>query len=99
MFPVTSRYATIDTATFETADGRTVVYVRRRFLPYNPATIVLAEHTVTQSDRLDRITALYLGDPTQFWRVADVNNAMQPEELTDDASIGRQLRIPLPQGG
>ena len=98
-FPVTSRYANIDTATFVTPDGRTIVYLQRRFIPYSPATIVLAEHTVTQGDRLDRITALYLGDPTQFWRVADVNNAMQPEELTGDSAIGRRLLIPLPQGG
>ncbi|GAC1623137.1 MAG: hypothetical protein NVS4B9_14550 [Ktedonobacteraceae bacterium] len=99
MFPVTSRYANIGAATFETPDGRTIVYLHRRFIPHSPATIVLAEHMVTQGDRLDRITALYLGDPTQFWRVADVNNAMQPEELTDDSAIGRRLLIPLPQGG
>jgi hypothetical protein len=37
-----------------------------------------------------------MGDPLQFWRVADANNAMQPEELT--AEIGRKLRITQPEG-
>ncbi len=98
MFPVTSRYYNIGTASLDLPDGRTVVYLRRRFIPYNPATIVLAEHIVVQGDRLDRITARYLGDPEQFWRVCDVNNAMQPEQLTDDSAIGRSLMIALPQG-
>src|SRR6266536_1198198 len=97
MFPVTSRYSGIEIAKFATADGREESYVRRRFLPLaNP--MPLSEHTVTQGDRLDNITARYLGDPEQFWRVCDANNAMQPEELTDDAHIGRRLIIPLPQG-
>ncbi len=98
MFPVTSRYYNIGTASVDLPDGRTVVYLRRRFKPYNQATIVLAEHIVVQGNRLDRITARYLGDPEQFWRVCDVNNAMQPEQLTDDSAIGRSLMIPLPQG-
>lgn len=99
MFPVTSRYANTGTATFTLPDGRVVAYLRRRFVPYNPATIAVAEYVVVQGDRLDRITASYLGDPGQFWRICDVNNAMQPEELTDDSAIGRRLLIPLPQVG
>lgn len=99
MFPVTSRYNGIAVATLQTADGRTVSYLRRRFLPSAAAAITLAEHVVTQGERLDNITARYLGDPEQFWRVCDANNAMQSEELTDDDAIGRRLRIPMPQGG
>jgi hypothetical protein len=98
MLPKTSRYYGLPTLTYDTPDGRTVAYLSRRFIPSTPPAIVLAEHVVTQGDRLDRITALYLGDPDHFWRVADVNNAMQPEELTADAAIGRRLSIPLPQG-
>jgi len=99
MFPVTSRYTSIPTATYDFPDGREVVYLLRRFLPDAEKSTVLAEHLVTQGERLDNITARYLGDPEQFWRVADANNAMQPEELTDDAHIGQRIRIPLPQGG
>ena len=97
MFPVTSRYFSIEIVRFNTADGREVAYLRRRFLPPAASAVVFAEHPVTQGDRLDNITARYLGDPEQFWRLCDANNAMRPEEL--EAEIGRRLRIPLPQGG
>lgn len=97
MFPATSRYANIETARLETADGETVIYLRRRFLPPSPPAAIIAEHVVVERDRLDNVTARYLGDPEQFWRVCDANNAMRPDELT--AEIGRRLQIPLPQGG
>ena len=55
-----------------------------------------SEHMVTEGERLDNITAQYLGDPEQFWRVCDANGAMRPDELTE--TIGRRLRITLPEG-
>jgi hypothetical protein len=97
MFPVTSRYHDIEIARFTAPDGREIVYVRRRFLPAVAKTVVMAEHTVTQGERLDNITARYLGDPEQFWRLCDANTALHPNELT--AEVGRRLTIPLPQGG
>jgi len=97
MFPVTSRYYGIATEEFQEPSGRRIVYLSRRFLPPASRTTVIAEHVVTQGERLDNITALYLGDPEQFWRVCDANNAMRPAEMT--AEIGRRLRIPLPQAG
>lgn len=98
MFSETSRYFNLPTAEVTTPDGKKIVYVLRRFLPTNPPTQTLAEHTVTEGDRLDNITARYLGDPEQFWQVCDANLAMQPEALTANESIGRRLRIALPEG-
>jgi hypothetical protein len=95
MFVPTSRYYGVETAKLVAADGSEFVYLRRRFLPDARTMILLTEHAVTEGDRLDNITAQYLGDPEQFWRVADANNSMQPEELTTE--IGRRLNIPLPQ--
>jgi hypothetical protein len=96
MFPITSRYSGLEIAKI-TVDGREVVYVQRRFLPpMGGAT--LAEHLVTQGERLDNITARYLGDPEQFWRVCDANNALRPGDLTREANINRRLRIPLASG-
>lgn len=95
-FPITSRYYTTETAMFETADGRRIIYLRRRFLPQPDRFALLQEHTVAQGERLDNVTALYLGDPEQFWRVADANGAIRPDELTEE--IGRKLRITLPEG-
>lgn len=99
LFPITSRYYGIDTAQLETATGKTIVYLRRRFVPPPERFALLQEHMVTQGDRLDNITAQYLGDPEQFWRVADANNAMNPTALVQQPeNIGRKLRITLPEG-
>ncbi len=95
MFEPTSRYANLETATLATTDGRKVAYKRRRFLPRGKDLPLLVEVTVTQSERLDLITARTLGDPEQFWRVCDANDAMNPVDLTSE--IGRTLRVPVPQ--
>jgi hypothetical protein len=95
VFPPTSRYAAIATATL-TVGTRVVVYLRRRFLPQPERLALVQEHEVRDGDRLDNITALYLDDPEQFWRVADANRAMDPSALT--AEPGRRLRITLPEG-
>ena len=96
LFPVTSRYHGIDTATLETVSGEATIYLRRRFVPPPERFSLLQEHTVTQGDRLDNITANYLGDPEQFWRICDANAAMRPDELTE--TVGSKLRITLPEG-
>jgi len=99
MFDPASRYASVETAqlTVTTPDGeeRKIVYVRRRFIP-DVAGTTLVQHVVVQGDRLDNVTAKYLGDPLQFWRVADANGAVRPEELTEQP--GRVIRIILPGG-
>ena len=95
-FPPTSRYYGIETATVQLADGRTVIYLRRRFVPSPDNFALLQYHTVTQGERLDNITAKYLNDPEQFWRLCDANGALRPDELTE--TVGRKLRITLPQG-
>jgi hypothetical protein len=95
-FPPTSRYSAIPTATFTGADGRTVVYLTRRFLPSPESFALLQFHTVIQGNRLDNIANQYLGDPLAFWRICDANNVMRPDELT--ANPGSQIRITLPQG-
>ena len=96
LFPPSSRYHGIETATLEEPDGRTIVYLRRRFVPPPERFALLQEHVVTEGDRLDNITARYIGEPEQFWRVCDANRALRPEELTE--AIGRRLRITLPDG-
>jgi hypothetical protein len=95
-FPPTSRYATVPKAQWTAPDGGVIVYLRRRFLPPPERFALLQEHAVVEGDRLDNLTARYLGDPEQFWRLCDANNAMFPTELTD--SVGRRLRITLPEG-
>jgi len=97
MFEPTSRYARIADATLTALDEadrpRVIVFKRRRFIPAGDSSTTLVEHTVAQSERLDNITARYLGDPTQFWQVCDGNNVLEPAELEE---LGRAVRIALP---
>lgn len=97
MFDQTSRYFAIETATLTTKDREgepyTIRYKRRRFIPSAENMTTIVEHTVTQGDRLDNITARYLGDPTQFWRVCDANEVMKPEDLEE---IGMVIKIAMP---
>ena len=97
MFDAASRYYALETASYTLANGQVVTYKRRRFLPRAESLPLLVEVTVQQGQRLDQITAEQLGDPTQFWRIADANNAMNPVLLTDEP--GRVLRVPVPQPG
>ena len=57
---------------------------------------LLREHTVVEGDRPDNLAAAYLGDPEQFWRLADANYDLNPFDLT--ATVNRRLRITLPEG-
>jgi nucleoid-associated protein YgaU len=95
MFETTSRYYPLETATVTAADGRLIAYKRRRFLPQGDKMPLLLEVTIVQGDRFELITTRTLGDPEQYWRVCDANNAMNPPDLT--AEIGRTLRVPIPQ--
>lgn len=95
MFPPTSRYANVETARLILPDGREIIYLRRRFPPPAPP-LPVAEHLVTEADRLDNVTAIYLGDPEQFWRVCDANDALRPAEMEED---GRRIAIPTLSGG
>ena len=96
MFDSTSRYSTIPTATISVPDPdggmRELRYVQRRVIPSRSMT-TLVEHTFIEGERLDLITARYLGDPTQFWRVCDANNVLQPGELEE---TGRTIKIAMP---
>ncbi len=96
LFVPTSRYQGIDTDTMVRPDGTQAIYLQRRFVPSPALFQLLQEHTVVQGERLDIVAGKFLGDPELFWRIADANGAMRPEDLV--AIIGRILRITLPQG-
>jgi hypothetical protein len=91
-----SRYTGTDVATLTMVDGRTVAYLRRRFVPPPERFALLTLHRVRNGDRPDLLAHEYLGDPEQFWRIADANAVILPDELTDEP--GRLVRITLPEG-
>jgi hypothetical protein len=96
MFPATSRYHLIESTEWKDENGQVQRYLKRRFLPPTERFTVIQEHVVTEGERLDNLTARYLGDPEQFWRICDANAAMRPDELTEEPE--RRLRITLPEG-
>jgi len=95
-----SRYYGVPTAQMTMPDGMTVVYLRRRFLPPSSAFSVLKTLPAAPGDRLDTVAAQHLGDPLQWWRIADGNGAMLPEAVIADAlgRPGAEVVITLPEG-
>ena len=72
------------------------VYVRRRFIPAPGSLTIVARHVASALGRPDLLGAKYLGDPLLYWRIADANAVVDPNELTD--TLGRLVDIPLPPG-
>ena len=95
-FPPNSRYAGVENAQLTLPDGRVVTYLRRRFVPQPDAAATLGWHLVVAGDRPDLIADATIGDPEQFWRIADANAVIHPDELTEE--VGREIRIALPEG-
>lgn len=98
-FDPSSRYADVETAirTVTDADGndRILRYQRRRVIPPQDDLPTLAEHRVTEGDRLDNITARYAGDPTLFWRLCDANAVLRPAELE---AVNLIIRVAMARG-
>ena len=94
-FPPTSRYYGIAIPSLTRVDGEQTPYLARRFLPPSDRFALLRVHPVTAGERLDIIAAAELGDPEGYWRICDANDAMRPDDL---ATVGRTLRITLPEG-
>ena len=92
MFDSNSRYYSLETKLLTTAEGNVIAYKSRRFLPALNSNRPTAELVYNQGERLDLIAASTIGDPLQFWQIADVNNAMHPKSLTEQP--GAIIRIP-----
>lgn len=80
-----ARYARLVTAVDRR--GREVACVTPADVP--PQT-ELGRHRHRQDQRLDHLAAHYLGNPTAFWRIAELNDAMTVEAALDQPLV----RIP-----
>ncbi len=94
--PPSSRYYPVGTATLQQPDDTSIVFLRRRFIPQPETMELLQLYLVKEGDRLDNIATATIGDPEQFWQIADANVTLAPEELTD--TPGATLRITQPAG-
>lgn len=91
MFASNSRYINVADAVYTDVSGRQFTYKLLRLTPDAPT---LQVQRLAQGDRLDLLAFNYYGDPEQFWRIADGNLAMRPDDLL---RVGEQLQIPLVQ--
>ena len=94
-FGPTSRYFQSETRELPAPADSAIAYLARRLVPPPERFITVQEHRVAQGERLDLITARYLGDPEQFWRICDANAVLWPEDLE---ALSRVVRITLPEG-
>jgi hypothetical protein len=95
MFDTTSRYYAQPVLQYARSDGRMLSYAQPRILPQAESFTVLGTAAVMEGERLDLFAARTLGDPLLFWRIADANDALDPQEL---AVAGTLLTVPLASG-
>ena len=96
-FVAQSRYNGVPLAVLQRRpESPGIPYVLRRFIPA-PSTLAIAvRHAVSALERPDLLSARYFGDPLLYWRIADANAVVDPNELTD--TLGRRVAIPQPPG-
>ena len=93
-FGESSRYRGVPLGTVTRADGTLAAYVRRRFVPARRDIATAAGHVVNGGERPDGLAWQQYGDPLLYWRIADGNAVIDPNELTD--TVGAVITIPVP---
>lgn len=84
MFGDKSRYRNVVTYQLTDKRGRTVTVVA---VPDAPVQDVLGYHLLQQGERLDHLAAQYFNNAAGFWRIAEVNDVMLPESLTEVSEV------------
>jgi hypothetical protein len=85
-YDTSSRYYGLPVLEFTTPGGAVIRYMKRRFIPDAALFPTLTTHQVQQGDRIDVLAARYLGDPLQYWRIADANLAVRPDDPLNPAA-------------
>lgn len=88
LFDPKSRYAKLRTLIVTDARGRPVEVVPPA---PKPEQSLRGVHVLRQGERSDHLAALYLADPAGFWRIAEQNDAMTAEVVSELPEI----QIPL----
>jgi hypothetical protein len=89
MFFKGSRYAKVETLEFTDRDGRIIKYKAVRLIP---VTVPRQAHKVQRGERLDHVADRYFRDPERFWRIADANTILWPDDLVSEP--GERILIP-----
>lgn len=84
MFNDESRYKNATQYEAKDCRGRRVKVVATPDAPHNT---ILGYHLNKQGQRTDHLAGRYLNEPTAFWRIAEANDAMLAESLTEQQEI------------
>lgn len=57
-----------------------------------PGEETLGEHARRQGERLDHLASYYLGDAAAYWRIAELEDAVLPEALSEIPSVKIPVR-------
>ena len=87
MFDPKSRYLNVPQYPVTDHRNRTVMVVQT---PPDPNEGLLGIHVLRQGERLDHLAFQYLDDPAGYWRIAERNEVLLPEQLTEQ----REIEIP-----
>lgn len=90
MFDPKSRYSKVAPVHVADARGRTVEAIPPAPRPNQSLRGI---HARKQYERADHLSALYVADAAGFWRLAEINDAMTAEVLTEL----REVAIPDPR--
>lgn len=90
MFDDKSRYAKVKSVHLVDARGRMVEAVPRA---PRPRQTLRGIHLRKENERADHLAALYVADAAGWWRLAEMNDAMTAEVLTEL----REVQIPNPR--
>lgn len=88
MFDPKSRYVNEVPYLVKDRRGRTVPVVPT---PAKPEEALLGIHVLKEGERPDHLAARYLNDPAGYWRIAEQNDAMTAEALSER----REIEIPI----
>lgn len=84
MFTDKSRYKNVTQYESKDRKGRVVKVVAT---PDAPQQNIAGYHLLKQGQHTDHLAALYLNDAAGFWKIANANDAMLPEVLSEKSEI------------
>jgi hypothetical protein len=87
-FDAKSRYLKAEMYAVPDARGRMVSVLAP---PPPPDQLLLGIHLLKQGERADLLAAMYVNDPAGYWRIAEQNDVMLAEALTEK----REIEIPV----
>jgi nucleoid-associated protein YgaU len=91
-----SRYCNASTLSYTFPDGTQVMYLARRIVPQASIYQAVQSYAIVDGDRLDNLSAKFLGDPLLYWMICDANSGTDPDALTEQ--VGCSVVIPLGAG-